>query len=120
MAAHHRPLTTAVIAGGVLCALWFVPTANASYESEEPAPPSTVRTAQHAESSEADGSYVTVERADGEAGGADAAPQPAHGPRLADTGGVDTAPYLTGGLAFLAVGAGLVAHSVRHQLRSVA
>ncbi|MCK1795661.1 hypothetical protein MTQ01_06490 [Streptomyces sp. XM4193] len=120
MAAHHRPLTTAVIAGGVLCALWFVPTANASYDRVETAPQSTVRTAQHAEADEADGSYVTVEPADGEAGGAGTAPQPEHDPRLADTGGVDTTPYLTGGLAFLAVGAGLVAHSVRHQTRTAA
>lgn len=36
------------------------------------------------------------------------------GPRLADTGvGVDTTPYLVGGVAFLGVGAAFVTHSIR-------
>ncbi|WP_326693140.1 MULTISPECIES: hypothetical protein [unclassified Streptomyces] len=30
LSAHRRPLATAAAAGGVLCALWFVPTANAT------------------------------------------------------------------------------------------
>jgi hypothetical protein len=30
LSAHRRPLVTAAAAGGILCALWFVPTANAS------------------------------------------------------------------------------------------
>lgn len=97
MATNHRPLVTSAVAGGLLCALWFVPSANASYESEEPAPkPPVVQTSEE----------------EGEAAGA-ALPQGERGPQLADTGSVDTTPYLTGGLAFLGAGAGLVAYSVR-------
>lgn len=101
MAAHHRPLVTSAVAGGLLCALWFVPSANASHENAEPTPePPAVRTSQEA----------------GEAASA-VLPQGERGPRLADTGSVDTTPYLTGGLAFLGAGAGLVAYSV-HRIQT--
>ncbi|MEU9700882.1 LAETG motif-containing sortase-dependent surface protein [Streptomyces sp. NPDC014870] len=37
----------------------------------------------------------------------------ADGPRLAETGGPDTTPYVIGGTGFLAVGAGFVALAMR-------
>lgn len=47
-----------------------------------------------------------------------ATPQAAAGarePALADTGTVDTTPYLIGGTAFLGVGMGFVTYSVRRR-----
>ncbi|UGY93332.1 LAETG motif-containing sortase-dependent surface protein [Streptomyces gobiensis] len=86
MAAHRRPLVTSAVAGGLLCALWFVPSANATDEAEtEVTPPPTSVSAD----------------------------QNGTGPQLADTGSFDTTPYITGGIAFLAAGAGLVTHSLR-------
>lgn len=37
------------------------------------------------------------------------------GTQLADTGSVDTTPYLVGGTLFLGLGAGFVAYSVRRE-----
>jgi hypothetical protein len=37
------------------------------------------------------------------------------GTRLADTGAVDTTPYLVGGTLFLCLGAGFVTYSVRRE-----
>ncbi|MER6984212.1 LAETG motif-containing sortase-dependent surface protein, partial [Streptomyces carpinensis] len=37
------------------------------------------------------------------------------GTELADTGSVDTTPYVVGGTLFLAVGAGFVVYSVRRE-----
>ncbi|MFF2652032.1 hypothetical protein [Streptomyces sp. NPDC058045] len=84
MSAARRSLLTATAAGTVLCALWFIPSANAVPTAEE-----RPRTA--------------------------AAEDPVGAPegRLADTGGVDTTPYLVGGTVFLGVGAGFVAYSMR-------
>lgn len=86
MSVARRPLLTATAAGSLLCALWFVPSANATIEEY---PESGVRT--------------TVTQ-DGEE---------AAGPRLAETGGLDTTPYLIGGTGFLAVGSGFVALAMR-------
>ncbi|WP_455352828.1 hypothetical protein [Streptomyces sp. SYSU K217416] len=80
----RRPLLTATAAGTLLCALWFVPSANATAETDQAAP----RQAPAASSSEEQLS-------------------------LADTGSVDTTPYLVGGTAFLGLGAGFVAFSMR-------
>ncbi|GAA2074238.1 hypothetical protein GCM10009801_28060 [Streptomyces albiaxialis] len=33
VSAHRRPLVTAAVAGGLLLALWFVPSANATQEA---------------------------------------------------------------------------------------
>ncbi|QNP64954.1 hypothetical protein [Streptomyces genisteinicus] len=88
MSVARRPLLTATAAGSLLCALWFVPSANA-----------------------------TPERQGGPDRAADtsaAARAAAEELRLADTGaGVDTTPYVIGGSAFLVAGAGFVAYSVR-------
>ncbi|MEV6654229.1 hypothetical protein [Streptomyces sp. NPDC051219] len=79
----RRPLLTATAAGTLLCALWFVPSANATAEKGE-----AVAGKAEVISSEEQLS-------------------------LADTGSVDTTPYLVGGTAFLGLGAGFVAFSVR-------
>ncbi|MFD4758722.1 hypothetical protein OG936_22150 [Streptomyces sp. NBC_00846] len=88
MAAARRPLLTATAAGTLLAALWFVPSANAT-DDPAGAPGTRSRPATTT------GSTTT-------------------GPRLADTGaGVDTTPYLIGGMAFLGIGAAFVTYSVR-------
>ncbi|MFJ8664781.1 hypothetical protein [Streptomyces sp. NPDC093600] len=89
MSVARRPLLTATAAGTLLCALWFVPSANATDE-ERPA----------------DGVRTTVTQDGGEGG-------EAGGARLAETGGPDTTPYLIGGTGFLAVGSGFVALAMR-------
>ncbi|MFG3252445.1 hypothetical protein [Streptomyces sp. NPDC048172] len=33
LSAHRRPLVTAAVAGGLLAALWFVPSANATQDA---------------------------------------------------------------------------------------
>jgi hypothetical protein len=81
----RRPLLTATAAGTLLCALWFVPSANATAERE------------------------AVQRQDS------AAAASSQGLTLADTGTVDTTPYLVGGTAFLGIGVGLVTYSVRRR-----
>ncbi|WP_186768128.1 hypothetical protein [Streptomyces qinzhouensis] len=85
-----RPLVTAAAAGALLCALWFVPSANATTER----PP-------------ADRGYSSTGslRDTGSTAGVPL--------RLADTGSVDTTPYLLGGAAFLAVGISFVTYAVR-------
>nr|WSW67158.1 hypothetical protein OG461_13655 [Streptomyces sp. NBC_00995] len=87
MAITRRPLLTATAAGTLLCALWFVPSANAGDASTNPG---------------------TAGRSAAVTG-----PQPDSG-TLADTGrGIDTTPYLIGGTAFLGMGAGFVAYAGR-------
>ncbi|MFI8518438.1 hypothetical protein ACIGEZ_11530 [Streptomyces sp. NPDC085481] len=83
MSVARRPLLTATAAGTLLCALWFVPSANATDEQ---------RSADRGQSS------TTDENGEG---------------RLAETGGFDTTPYLLGGTAFLGVGAGFVTLAMR-------
>ncbi|MEU6813241.1 hypothetical protein [Streptomyces sp. NPDC046860] len=112
MASARRPLLTATAAGTLLCALWFVPSANASQDS-----PSTgsegVGTAVSgpADSGNPDsgitGQVTTVSQLTGQD-----ASDPA---RLADTGSFDTTPYVVSGTLFLAVGAGFVVYSVRRE-----
>ncbi|MGP3952318.1 hypothetical protein [Streptomyces sp. 7N604] len=92
----RRPLLTATAAGSLLFALWFVPSANATVER---------RTAD----------------ARSESPGSAAAPsEPQNGAKdlskdlsLADTGSVDTTPYLVGGTLFLGFGAAMVAYAAR-------
>ncbi|MFJ3900707.1 hypothetical protein [Streptomyces sp. NPDC090025] len=83
MSVARRPLLTATAAGTLLCALWFVPSANATGDQGR---------------SDRDGSVVV------EGAGED---------RLAETGGPDTTPYLLGGTLFLGVGAGFVTLAMR-------
>ncbi|WP_093803347.1 hypothetical protein [Streptomyces sp. Wb2n-11] len=95
----RRPLLTATAAGTLLCALWFVPSANATAEKETPAQPPA----------------QSQPRPQFQQAGMSASRDLA----LADTGSVDTTPYLIGGTAFLGVGAGFVAFSMRRAARPV-
>ncbi|MFC4032763.1 hypothetical protein ACFO3J_14885 [Streptomyces polygonati] len=83
-----RPYVAAA-AASVLAALYFVPSATASPVHPAPAHSTTSRTAT------ATGGSAP------ELGG------------LADTGAVDTKPYVIGGAAFLVAGAGLVLNAGR-------
>lgn len=85
MSVARRPLLTATAAGTLLGALWFVPSANATVE-QPPAERHETRTSSARAQSDL---------------------------ALADTGSVDTTPYLVGGATFLAMGTGLVAFAVR-------
>ncbi|HEX5568565.1 MAG TPA: hypothetical protein VFY14_16850 [Streptomyces sp.] len=89
MRAHRRPLVTAAVAGGLLCGLWFVPSANATNDGV----PDRSATSQSQ-------AQITS--------GARAA---SDGVELADTGSLDTTPYLVGGLGFLGAGAVLLTHA---------
>ncbi|MCX4669510.1 hypothetical protein OG453_22980 [Streptomyces sp. NBC_01381] len=98
----RRSLLTASAAGALLGALCFIPSANATgHESPvkraaAAAPGEQQHRATHAETTTAD-------------------------TRLADTGtGVDTTPYVIGGTAFLGLGAGFIAYSVRRDRRGLA
>ncbi|CAM5263509.1 hypothetical protein GCM10010329_03850 [Streptomyces spiroverticillatus] len=111
-----RPLLTATAAGGLLAALWFVPSANATVETPQ------------AQGAQTQGTRAAERQKPTQA------QQAAHGPNaaapdkaapakpgkdaalaLADTGSVDTTPYLIGGTAFLGIGAGFVTYSVRRR-----
>ncbi|WEO95668.1 LAETG motif-containing sortase-dependent surface protein [Streptomyces sp. FXJ1.172] len=100
MSSARRPLLTATAAGTLLCALWFVPSANASQDApaRAGAETSTTQITQQARAvSSAAASYEE------------------EGTELADTGSPDTTPYVVGGTLFLAVGAGFVVYSVRRE-----
>ncbi|NEA38126.1 tat (twin-arginine translocation) pathway signal sequence [Streptomyces sp. SID11385] len=83
----RRSLLTATASAAVLCALSFVPSA-----PDAAAAPAHTRIAAAATPATDD-------------------------PRLADTGGVDTTPYLVGGLASLGIGAACVTVAVRRARR---
>ncbi|MFI9292610.1 hypothetical protein [Streptomyces gardneri] len=90
MSAARRPLLTATAAGTLLCALWFVPSANATDEQ--------------------DGVRVGIGIIHDDPAADEA--------RLAETGNLDTTPYLLGGTGFLGVGAGFVALAMRRRGRA--
>ncbi|MFG2432706.1 hypothetical protein [Streptomyces sp. NPDC048590] len=93
MSVARRTLLTTTAAGTLLCALWFVPSANATGEAGAPESSADTRQASAA------GEFTAQDT-------------------LADTGtGIDTTPYLIGGTASLCVGAGFVAHAVRRGAR---
>ncbi|MEU7559258.1 hypothetical protein [Streptomyces eurythermus] len=111
MSYARRPLLTATAAGTLLCALWFVPSANASQNTpaRETATASTpARATQATEVTQ----VAQVRAVWAPATGTDRAAEEAE---LADTGGFDTTPYVIGGSLFLAVGAGFVVYSVRRE-----
>ncbi|GHF14691.1 hypothetical protein E5082_01985 [Streptomyces griseoluteus] len=112
MASARRPLLTATAAGTLLCALWFVPSANASQDS-----PSTGATAAGtAVSGSADSGNPDSGITEQVTTVSSLAGQTASDPtRLADTGSFDTTPYVVSGTLFLAVGAGFVVYSVRRE-----
>ncbi|CAL9440048.1 hypothetical protein [Streptomyces sp. enrichment culture] len=104
MSSALRPLLTATAAGTLLCALWFVPSANATSDAPSggltPATPSPQVTEQARVASGATNASLD---------------SPAGGARLADTGSFDSTPYVVGGTAFLTLGAGFVVYSVRRE-----
>ncbi|MFD3539566.1 hypothetical protein ACFWUQ_08700 [Streptomyces sp. NPDC058662] len=103
----RRPLLTALGATTLLAALWFVPSAGATAPGAE-------TPAGHGTS----GGSTAVPAAANTAGTPDGSPTPREAtPVLADTGSVDTAPYLLGGTLLLGVGAGFVTFSV-HRSRT--
>ncbi|MFF7971832.1 hypothetical protein [Streptomyces sp. NPDC007905] len=104
MSSARRPLLTATAAGTLLCALWFVPSANASQDDSARETTATTATSQVTQQAEA----LSEAAADDGTGSPDST-------RLADTGSFDTTPYVIGGSAFLAIGAGFVVYSVRRE-----
>ncbi|MFF9157815.1 hypothetical protein ACF1AB_36970 [Streptomyces sp. NPDC014846] len=111
MSSARRPLLTATAAGTLLCALWFVPSANASQDSSargattqsvtDYAAIPVTQQARAVSAASTDSGQETEESADGT--------------ELADTGSPDTTPYVVGGTLFLSVGAGFVVYSVRRE-----
>jgi hypothetical protein len=99
VSAARRSLLTATAAGTLLGALWFVPSANAT-QDEPGQHSSATSTSTEAPRPVAAESDVTDEAGD-------------H--TLADTGSVDTTPYVVGGTLFLGLGAGFVTYSVRRE-----
>ncbi|GHF61952.1 hypothetical protein GCM10010218_49480 [Streptomyces mashuensis] len=87
----RRPMLTAVAAGTLLCALWFVPNADATDSAH------AARTATGAQAPAAPARTAPA----------------AQQQLLADSGSIDTTPYLCGGVAFVAAGGALVTGAVR-------
>ncbi|MFE2097737.1 MULTISPECIES: LAETG motif-containing sortase-dependent surface protein [unclassified Streptomyces] len=104
MPSARRPLLTATAAGTLLCALWFVPSANASQDGTARATTEVTGTTQVTQQAKA----ISEAAATDSTGTADST-------QLADTGSFDTTPYVVGGSLFLAVGAGFVVYSVRRE-----
>ncbi|MGW2435373.1 hypothetical protein ACWCY1_01380 [Streptomyces goshikiensis] len=115
----RRPLLTALGATSLLAALWFVPSANATAPGD--ADTHTTLNALTTQTLDAPATDPVTAPAAGPATdpAAEPATDPTAGPvtdptlALADTGGVDTTPYLLGGTLCLGLGAGFVAFSVR-------
>ncbi|MFC8711240.1 LPXTG cell wall anchor domain-containing protein [Streptomyces sp. NPDC057197] len=124
-------MLTATAAGTLLGALWFVPSASASGDAPARTVADAVPTAQATRQSRAAGTptdgtgmrttAVRTSAADPRAvstagdAAASAGSLPADGTELADTGSIDTTPYVIGGSLFLAAGAGFVVYSVRRE-----
>ncbi|MBC2869967.1 LPXTG cell wall anchor domain-containing protein [Streptomyces mexicanus] len=112
-------MLTATAAGTLLGALWFVPSANAT----DDAPARTVAAAQStAQVQEQQRPASATDSGSGSGSGVTrvaattrTAASSADGTELADTGSIDTTPYVVGGTVFLALGAGFVVYSVRRE-----
>ncbi|MFE4637907.1 hypothetical protein ACFRJ1_31685 [Streptomyces sp. NPDC056773] len=96
----RRSTLTALGATSLLAILWFVPSANATAPGHAKASAGAPAAAPAPANNKVQGASATS---------SEAAPALA----LADTGGVDTTPYLLGGTLCLGAGAGFVAFSVR-------
>ncbi|MFF8266437.1 hypothetical protein ACF059_03485 [Streptomyces sp. NPDC016562] len=113
----RRPLLTALGATTLLAALWFVPSAGATAPEDAtdragvPAGANAAGTGARAGS----GTGAATGTVSGTAPDAadDAPTVQGRSLVLADTGSVDTTPYLLGGTLCLGLGAGFVAFSVR-------
>lgn len=106
----RRSLLTATASGALLGALWFVPSAHSAPAGDRPTSTQLTRAGKVADSAPAPaaGGTSLTQATHTRAGTA-----ATESDRLADTGGVDTTPYLVGGLASLGIGAGFVLHSAR-------
>ncbi|MGW7333905.1 hypothetical protein ACWGIU_35950 [Streptomyces sp. NPDC054840] len=110
----RRPLLTALGATTLLAALWFVPSAGATSAGAEETRSGVPAGADAAgAATDVTGSADSVSEAPGTVTGTTAGPASHPQSLLADTGSVDTTPYLLGGTLFLGVGAGFVAFSIR-------
>ncbi|MGC9495268.1 hypothetical protein [Streptomyces sp. WG7] len=101
MSSARRPLLTAAAAGGLLCAMWFVPSANATPDTPVLNSAFTSPSPQVTEQARvaSTGTAVTGEGTT----------------RLADTGSFDSTPYVVGGALCLGLGVGFVGYSVRRE-----
>ncbi|MFH8800234.1 LPXTG cell wall anchor domain-containing protein [Streptomyces sp. NPDC017936] len=111
MSSARRPLLTATAAGTLLCALWFVPNANASQHAPARGDVSPQATTQARAATQARAVSTSTVGTSSAVGDVDAG----GGTRLADTGSFDTTPYVVGGTTLLALGAGFVVYSVRRE-----
>lgn len=93
LSAHRRPLATAAAAGGVLLALWFIPSAHANPDEPGRSERSSQGVSQTGSSAE-DGTRT----------------------QLAETGTFDSTPFVIGGLGFVGVGGAVLAHA-QHKTR---
>lgn len=95
--AHRRPLATAAVAAGALCAVWFMPSANASPDGGAGTSPGSTGTQAHAERS----AETRASQDDGDGG---------------------STPYVLGGIGVGAVGIGslLAAEAVRRNRHGTA
>lgn len=107
LSAHRRPLATAAAAAGVLFALGFVPSAQASVEPVVTAG-EAVRAASSASAASA-GSVDAVRAA--------ADPGLVAGPRVHEDAGSDSVPYVLGAVGLAGAG-GLLAARARNSRRS--
>ncbi|MEV0690970.1 LPXTG cell wall anchor domain-containing protein [Streptomyces sp. NPDC050388] len=119
MSSALRPLLTATAAGTLLCALWFVPSANATSDIPVGGTPSASPSPQVTEQARVVSSTSSISSASSapparsaSSEGVDAAGGQV---RLADTGSFNSTPYVLGGTAFLTLGAGFVVYSVRRE-----
>ncbi|MEV6587676.1 LPXTG cell wall anchor domain-containing protein [Streptomyces acidicola] len=111
----HRTLLTAAAAGTLLTALWFVPSAEATQDGTEDATGQQALTSMNTDTTtETSTDAVTTSGTDAVTT-SDSSRSTGPGTQLADTGSVNTTPYLVGGTVFLGLGAGFVAYSVRRE-----
>jgi hypothetical protein len=94
-------LLTAAAAGGLLCALWFVPSANATPDTPALKSAATTPSPQVTAQARAASTGTTATAEDSA--------------RLADTGSFDSTPYVVGGALCLGLGVGFVGYSVRRE-----
>ncbi|MFE2882561.1 LAETG motif-containing sortase-dependent surface protein [Streptomyces graminifolii] len=93
-------MLTATAAGTLLGALWFVPSANATVTAQAEVETSATPASQVTQQARVTSTDVTTT---------------ADHTQLADTGSPNTTPYIVGGTAFLGLGAGFVAYSMRRE-----
>lgn len=114
MSVARRPLLTATAAGTLLCALWFVPSANATAERQAAEQPGSALSDAAFADPASSGTTLSDPTPSGTTLSGTATQSAGAEPLLlAETGSVDTAPYVIGGTACLGIGAGFVAYSMR-------